>query len=79
MDNFNTICESALTTIKQTKIMRYPKQIQLSDKFIRALRNEVERCMQIIDDSQQPIRDLQEKFLKALRFEITEISQKKKV
>lgn len=75
-NEFETLCESISTTLKQTKILRYPKQIQFSEEFTKALTREVARHMQIIDESQQPIRELSEKFLKALRFELTELTEK---
>lgn len=75
--DFETICESINTTLKQTKIIRYPKQIQFSEEFNKALAKEVARHMQILDESKQPIRDLPEKFLKALKFELVELTEKK--
>jgi len=74
---FETLCESINSTLKQTQILRYPRQIQFSEEFTRALSKEVARHMSIIDESQQPIRDLPEKFLKALKFELTELTEKK--
>ena len=76
-NDFETMCESLNTTLRQTKILRYPKQIQFSEEFTRALTKEVTRHLQIIDESKQPIRDLPEKFLKALKFELVELTEKK--
>ena len=76
-NEFEELCESINTTLKQTKILRYPKQIQFSEEFSRALSREVARHLDIIDESQQPIRDLPEKFLKALKFELIELTEKK--
>lgn len=76
-NQFKEICEAVNTTIKQTKIFRYPKQIKLSEEFIKALNKEIGRHMQTLDESSEPIRDLPEKFLKALRFELVEITEKK--
>lgn len=76
-DTFETLCESINTTLKQTKILRYPKQIQFSEEFSKALTKEVTRHLQIIDESKQPIRDLPEKFLKALKFELVELTEKR--
>jgi hypothetical protein len=76
-NEFNVVLESINTTLRQTKIMHYPKQIQFSEEFSKALSKEVARHMQIIDESKQPIRDLPEKFLKALKFELTELTEKK--
>lgn len=78
MNEFELLLESINTTLKQTKILRYPRQIQLSEEFTRALVKEVSRHMQILDESKQPIKELTEKFLKALKFELTEISESNK-
>jgi hypothetical protein len=77
-NDFKNLCESINTTIKLTKIYRYPKQIQFSEEFTKALQKEVARHMQILDESKQPIKDLPEKFLKALRFELSELTEGKK-
>ncbi|MFA5754475.1 MAG: hypothetical protein WC905_03940 [Patescibacteria group bacterium] len=76
-NEFIELCESINTTLKFTKIYRYPRQIQFSEEFTRALSKEVSRHMQILDETQQPIRDLPEKFLKALKFELTELTESK--
>ncbi len=76
-NEFEELYESISSTLKQTQVLRYPKQIQFSEEFTRALSKEVARHMSIIDESQQPIRDLPEKFLKALKFELTELTEKK--
>ena len=75
---FEKLYESINTTLKQTKILRYPKQIKFSEKFTRALAEEVARHMQVIDESNMNIRDLPEKFLKALKFELIEITESKR-
>lgn len=76
-NDFVELCESINMTLKQTKIFRYPKQIQFSEEFNKALAKEVARHMQILDESKQPIKDLPEKFLKALKFELTELTEGK--
>ena len=76
-NEFGTLLESLNMTLKQTKILRYPRQIQFSEDFSKALTKEVARHMQILDESKQPIRDLPEKFLKALKFELVELTEKK--
>jgi len=78
-NGFETLYESINTTLKQTKVLRYPKQIQFSEDFTKALAKEVARHMQILDESKQPIRDLPEKFLKALKFELVELTEKKRL
>jgi hypothetical protein len=78
MDNFEKLYESANKTLRQTKIFRYPKQIQLSEEFIQALEKEVKAHTEILDeDNHQPIRNFSEKFLKALKFEVSELTRKK--
>jgi hypothetical protein len=77
MKDFQKLYEAVNTTLRQTKILRYPKQIQFSEEFHKALTKEVARHMQILDESKEPIRDLPEKFLKALKFELTELTEKK--
>lgn len=64
------LCESLLT-IKQTKTIRYPKQIQLSEEFISALKKEIKK-FDTISESKEPVRDFENKFLKALSFYIKE-------
>ena len=75
-NKFKELYES-INTIKLTKILRYPKQIQLSEEFKNALTKEISRHKQILDESNQPIKDLPEKFLKALKFELTELAEGK--
>ena len=75
-NDFEELYESINKTLKLTKIFRYPKQIQFSEEFTQALAKEVARYQLIIDESQQSIRDLPEKFLKALKFELTELTEK---
>lgn len=75
MNNFEKLYESVSTTLIHTKVLRYPKQILLSDDFKKALRKEMMQHMSILDESSQPIRDLPEKFLKALQFELTAITE----
>ena len=76
-NDFEQICEAVSTTLKQTKVLRYPRQIQLSKEFMSALAEEVKRHMKVLDESNEPIRDLPEKFLKALKFELVELTEKK--
>lgn len=76
-NDFQHIFEAVNNTLKQTKIIRYPKQIKLSEEFIKALEEEVTKHLNVLDESQGIIRNFPEKFLKALKFEIKEISEKK--
>lgn len=77
-DNFQQLYEAVNNTLKQTKVIRYPKQIKLSEEFIKALEEEVSKHLNVLDESQGIIRNFPEKFLKALKFEIKEIAEAKK-
>jgi len=73
MDKFDTICENLFpSTIKMVKRIHYPKQIQFSEKFIKALKTEFERFQSLEETDQElevkPIRNYKEKFLKAINF-----------
>jgi hypothetical protein len=73
MDKFDTICENLFpSTIKMVKRIHYPKQIQFSDKFVKALKTEFERLQSLEETDQElevkPIRNYKEKFLKAINF-----------
>ena len=76
MKKFLKLCES-LSTIKKTTTIRYPKQIQISEEFKAALKKEMSRIQSLIQESKQPIINFTEKFIKALRFHIVELSERK--
>jgi hypothetical protein len=76
--DFEKLYEAANNTLKTTKVMRYPRQIQLSEEFMEALNKEVSRHVDVIDEAQGPIRHFPDKFLKALKFELSEITEAKK-
>jgi 16S rRNA G1207 methylase RsmC len=65
----------SLLSIKQTKIMRYPKQISLSREFLEALKKEVEGNLIIDESKEEPIKNFREKFIKALHFHITDLQE----
>ncbi len=52
--------------------IHYPKQIQFSDKFVKALKTEFERLQSLEETDQElevkPIKNYKEKFLKAINF-----------
>jgi len=77
-NDFEKLYEAANITLRQTKVMRYPRQIQLSEEFMTALKKEVDKHTEVIDESQAPIRNFPDKFLKALKFELSEITEAKK-
>jgi cysteinyl-tRNA synthetase len=72
---FETLYESFFPkTMKIVSRVRYPKQIQFSEKFLNALNEEFAR-LQTIEENQnaektelKPIRNYKEKFLKAVNF-----------
>ena|SRR4030067_1248993 len=76
MKKFQKLCES-LSVIKKTTIIRYPKQIQLSEEFRLALDKEIQRFATLIEESKQPINNLTEKFVKALRFHVVDLLEKR--
>lgn len=73
MNNFEQIVESFFpSTMKVVTRVRYPKQIQFSEKFIKALKEEFTR-LQMIEEAEtdvevKPIRNYKDKFLKAINF-----------
>jgi hypothetical protein len=75
MPKFDQICESFFpTTMKVVTRVRYPKQIQFSEKFLKALKEEFTR-LQMIEEAEaevevqtKPIRNYKDKFLKAINF-----------
>lgn len=71
MKKFQTLLES-LSVIKKTTVMRYPKQIKLSEEFQTALRKEITRHCSLTE-SKQVIPNFDEKFLKAIRFQLYEM------
>lgn len=77
MKKFEKLLES-LETIKQVKILRYPKQIQLSEDFKRSLAKELVRQQALIKESNGSIVNFDEKFLKALKFFLYEKKKEKK-
>jgi cysteinyl-tRNA synthetase len=70
---FDKIFESYFpTTIKTIVRSRYPKQIQFSEEFVKAIDKEFKRLQTIKENEQetevQPIKKLKEKFVKAVQF-----------
>ena len=60
------------TTMKFVTRVRYPKQIQFSESFIKSLKQEFAR-LQTIEEAEtdieiKPIRNYKDKFLKAINF-----------
>jgi hypothetical protein len=73
MNNFEQLVESFFpTTMKVVTRVRYPKQIQFSEKFLKTLKEEFAR-LQMIEEAEaetevKPIRNYKDKFLKAVNF-----------
>lgn len=73
MINFDRLCENYFpTTMKVVTRVRYPKQIQFSEKFLKTLKEEFSR-LQMIEEAEtdvevKPIRNYKDKFLKAINF-----------
>ncbi len=73
MNNFEQLVESFFpTTMKVVTRVRYPKQIQFSEKFLKSLKEEFSR-LQMIEEAEtatevKPIRNYKDKFLKAINF-----------
>jgi len=73
MTKFDQLCESFFpTTMKVVTRVRYPKQIQFSEKFLKGLKEEFTR-LQMIEEAEseieiKPIRNYKDKFLKAVNF-----------
>ena len=74
MNKFNQICESFFpTTMKVVTRVRYPKQIQFSEKFVKSLKEEFARLQTLEENIEtetevKPIRNYKDKFLKAINF-----------
>jgi len=58
--------------IKQTKRMLYPRDIQISEEFLSALKKEYYK-LKIEEDVESPIKNRPQKFLKAMQFHIRDL------
>ena len=74
---FNDLCES-FGVIKQTKRIMYPRQINLSEEFLQALKNEYYR-LTLEEDAEKPIQNRPQKFVKALQFHVADLEKNKEV
>lgn len=70
MKKFDKVVQEASNVIITKKKMFYPRQIDLSEEFVEALRREFYRLDEGLDE---PIRDKSAKFLKAIRFQIQDL------
>jgi len=74
MGKFDQLCESFFPrTMKFVTRVRYPKQIQFSEKFLKSLQEEFARLQTLeenaeVDTEVKPIRNYKDKFLKAVNF-----------
>ena len=69
-NEFKQLVES-FTTMVTTQRLRYPRQIEFSYEFKDALKKEIAKHKSLTE-SQEPINNFEEKFLKAIRFELFE-------
>jgi len=74
---FNELFESFYpTSIKLVKRTIYPKEMNFSEEFMEALTNEYNRLKSIEENGEmQPIKNLDEKFVKAINFRIQGLSK----
>jgi len=73
MKKFRELCEALeITTMVQTKRLRYPKQIKLSEEFLNSLKREIVKHQTIDESKELPIMNFKEKFLKAITFHLAE-------
>ena len=64
------------TMMTKTVRSRYPKQIQFSEEFLEAISREY--YTQILsEDAESPVKNRQQKFIKALSFIVNELAEKK--
>ena len=68
--NFEKMCES-YGVIKTTKRIMYPRQIKLSEEFLRELKKEYFR-QKLEEDVEKPVKHRPQKFIKALQFHVKE-------
>ncbi len=69
---FENIVNEQLTTINKTITMRYPRQIQFSEDFIRSIKQEY--YGQVLKESPDTqVKNRPDKFLKALKFVVEDI------
>ena len=69
-NEFKALVES-FTTMVTTQRLRYPRQIEFSGEFKEALKKEILKHKSLTE-SNEPINNFEEKFLKAIRFELFE-------
>lgn len=74
MKEFEKLCEG-FGVIKTVKRERYPREIRLSEEFLDALKKEFFNG-KLEEDSENPVRNRAEKFVKALRFEISHLNNR---
>jgi len=76
MSEFEKLCEQH-GILKTVRNERYPSQIKFSKEFMESLAKEFySNKLKLDEDKEKPIRNYQEKFNKALRFEISHLNQR---
>ena len=71
MNRFEELCET-FGVMKQVKRERYPREINLSEEFLAALKKEY-YDLKLSEDNEKPVRNRPEKFNKAIRFHINHL------
>jgi hypothetical protein len=74
MSEFEKLCEN-FGVMKVVKRERYPREIQLSEEFLSALKKEFFHH-KLEEDSSRPIKNYSEKFQKALRFHLSDLNER---
>ena len=76
MSEFDELCEN-MGIMKTVKRERYPRQIAFSEGFMESLKQEFySHKLKLEEDSAKPVRNYSDKFNKALRFEISHLSDR---
>ena len=76
MSEFDELCEN-MGIMKTVKRERYPRQIAFSEGFMESLKQEFyNHKLKLEEDSVKPVRNYSDKFNKALRFEISHLSDR---
>lgn len=74
---FSKTLDEHMKTLKSTSVVRYPNQIAFSESFLDKLAEEYINHSTVTEDK-SPIRNLEEKMIKALRMHIHEMARRKK-
>jgi len=70
---FEEMCES-FGVLKSTKRVMYPRQIKLSEEFLKALKNEWFKS-KLEEEVSGPVKNKPAKFLKAMQFHVADFEK----